>query len=241
MGTPVSEIYNLAAELLLKEANGDLSFDLFNEFSPSAELKVMEWITGDMAGQQPPEPYVTQKNRDWLTPFIEKFPTTVNQGMIIRPDNYYGFENMYLLGAYNTPTECDNEDEETEQQLQCNTPIELLDAVQFYVRCNTYIEGLQPSFKRPIAKEIGRKFEFLPKDLGSIVLEYYRYPKFAKIVPTVDPVYNTEIIDVNASTNYEWDLKTKNLLVYFIVDAVANRTSNQAQKQFNELSKDIRK
>lgn len=241
MGTPVSDVYNLAVQLLLKEANGELSFELFNELSPSAELKVMDWITGDIKGQQPPEPYNTQKNKDWLSPFIEPFSTSVVSGKITRPENYYGFENMYLLGAYNTPTDCDNEDEETEQQTQCNTPIELLDGSQFYVRCNTYIDGLQPSFTKPIAKEIGKQFEFIPKDLGSIVLEYYRYPKFAKIVSTIDSVFMNEVIDVNASTNYEWDLKTKNLLVYFIVDSFANRTSNQAQKQFNDLSKDIRK
>lgn len=89
---------------------------------------------------------------------------------------------MYLLGDYQGDDYKKCEEEESENKSECNTPIELLDAGQFYVRCNTYIDGLQPSFKEPIAKAIGKDFEFNPKDIGSVVLARFKDRTFLKSV-----------------------------------------------------------
>lgn len=230
---PVGNIFNGVADEILKEANGELPFDLFNRLSQLAELDLIDWLSGDIRGPNPPEPYTTQKDRDWLTPFIKKFPTHAVNGAITRPSDFYGTENIYLLGDYNEQTDCSNEDA---VKSDCNIPVSVLDGDQYYARCNTYIKGLKPSFKKPIAKMVGNTFEFLPSDCGSLVLEYYRYPKFAQIVSMHDAQYNEDFIDVNASTNYEWDLKASGILIYFIVDRFANRTSNKSMKESNMVT-----
>lgn len=230
-----SSVYQDIIDNLNVETNGQFSIPMFNRYSRRAELSIIDWITGSILGNQPPEPYLTQKNKDILAPFIKKFPTHAVGGRISRPADYYGYENMFGMGNYQTTTECDDEDDDT-QQSQCNTPIVLLDGAQFNVRCRTYIEGQEPSFKEPIVKEIGKEFEFEPKDIGSVTLEYYRYPVFANIVPKIDPQYNDEVPDEALTTNYEWDEKARPLLIWFITDMFANRTSNQSMKQFNQAT-----
>lgn len=229
---PVASVYQKVADQIMTDSNGELSFEWFNRNSPLAELKLIDWITGDIEGKKPPEPYTTQKDKDWASPFIKKFPTHIVGGEITRPDNYYGYENMYVLG-YLRQTQCDEDDNQPPPQDTGNVPIDLLDGEQFTQRQRTYIEELKPSFKKPIAKAVGKNFEFFPKDLGSITLEYYRYPVYAKIISELDTQYNQEVINEATSTNYEWDEKAMPILVWFIVDMFANRTSNQSMKQFN--------
>lgn len=234
----IISLFNDAQDAILPSANGELTISLYNRYSRLGELFIIDWITGDIAGQQPPEPYLTQKNKDWCAPFIEKITGQVAAGTFPRPKNYYGFENMYMLGQYGRKTNkcAEDEDKPYDVNYDLNTPIELLDGGQFTVRSKTYINGLQPSFTKPIAKVVGRNFEFLPKDLGSIGLEYYRYPKFGQIVPMIDQNFNEEVPDPNNSINYEWDENVRGMLLWFIVDRFSNRTSNQAMKQFNQAS-----
>lgn len=231
-----SEVYQKVADNLLKEANAEMSYALFNRYSKLAELDFIDWLSGDVRGVNPPEPYTTQKNRDYLSPFIEPYPKQVEDGRIPFPSDYYLFDNMVLLGNYSIPnSECDesNEDKPYDVLRDSNTPIEILDGNQFTVRCNTYIKGLQPSFTKPIAKEVGKYFEFMPKDLGSIKLWYIRYPKFADIVTKIDTQFMEEVVDEDLTTNYEWDAKAIPALIWFIVNRFADRTSNKAQKEFN--------
>lgn len=243
MSIKVISILEDVNDALSPQSNGEISIPLFNRYSKRAELILMDIATGDWKGQQLPEPYTTQKVKDFCAPFIFPFPTNVQDGKIPFPKDYYGFENMVLLGVYGRKKSCTDEEENSEYDVldDSNTPIELLDGSQFTARCNTYIKLLKPSFKKPIAKIVNNTFEFMPKDLGSIKLEYYRYPKFAEITPTIDTTYNQEIPDPNNSQDYEWDEKARGLLIYFIVDLFANRTSNKAMKEFNNDSKDTRK
>jgi hypothetical protein len=227
----ISSVYQDVQDALLKEANGDIPISIYNRLSKLAELKLLDWITGDIAGRKPPEPYLTQKDKDWASPFITKFPTHIEGGEITRPVNYYGFENLYVLGAALQTVDC--EDEEPVVIDNGNTPIELLDGGQFTERQRTYIDELKPNYKNPIAKMVGTKIEFFPKDLGSITLEYYRYPKFGEVKSILDTQYNEEVPDEATSINYEWDEKARPALIWFIVDMFSNRISNQAVKQFN--------
>lgn len=236
---PVKSVLDSVNDALLTQANGELSIDLFNRFSPLVELDLIDWISGDITGRVPPEPYQTQKDRDFLTPFLVKLPANAAGGFINRPADYYLYDNMYMIGRFNNKTECaenEGEDKSYDISKDSNTPIELLDGSQFYTRCNTYIDELKPSFNKPISKEVGKTFEFMPKDIGSLTLEYIRYPVFAKIVKAIDPDYNNEIVNETLSDNYEWDLKAMPILIWFFVDRFANRTSNQSMKQFNNLS-----
>lgn len=233
---PVTTIYDGATAMLLKEANGEMSYELFNILSPLVETDLVDWITGDITGIAPPAMYSNQKDRDFISNFITKFSASAVNGKIKRPDDYYLFDDINLLGNYGElQPDCENEVEYL-AVTECNTSISLLDADQFTARCNTYIKGLKPSFKKPIVKQVGIDFEFMPKDIGSVELTYIRYPKFAKIVTVFNNTYGVEEIDVANSLNYEWDFKAAPLLIWFLVDRFSNRTSNQAQKQFNQAS-----
>lgn len=225
------------ADLVLKDANGEMSYESFNRYSKHGELRLMDWITGDITGQNPPEPYITQKNKDWAATFIKKYPAQVIDGIISRPKDYYGFENLYMVGSYiRKNSDCNDDEPEYDPSNESNQVIELLDGVEFNRRSTTHIKLLRPSFKKPIAKSVGDNFEFIPKDIGAVKLEYYRYPKFAEVKTKVDELYNNEVPDPLTSINYEWDEKARTILIWFIIDAYANRNSNQAMKQFNQAT-----
>lgn len=213
--------------------NGELGILQFTRLSRRAEISLFNWLTGDPAGIQPPTPYLTQKNKDWLSPFITKFPAHVVDGFITRPANYAAYENFYRLGS-GTNSDCD--EDETVSQDECNIAIELLDGQKFYQRCNTFIEGLKPSLNKPIAKMIGNTFEVLPKDLGSVTLEYIRRPKYAEIKTKVDVVYNEVVPDPLTSIDYEWQEEVRDVLIYIITDYYANNTRENAIKEFNMIT-----
>lgn len=224
----VSEVYTSSLDRINKDENSYMSIAMFNRFSKLAELRILDWLSGDVANEKPPIPFLSQKNKDWLSLFIAKYPAHVTSGAISKPVDYYVYDNLYKLGSP-LPADCD---EDISDKESCNTPIEILDNDAFNIRCNTYIEELKPRNK-PIAKEIGDGFEFAPRDLGSVTLEYIRLPKFANIVSKPDPVYNDEVPDENASTNYEWPEFALEPLVYFISDLFFNHTREKAGKEFN--------
>lgn len=225
----ISEIYNaVVLDDINGVENGDVSFSRFNRLSKRAENRMLDFLSGDVENIKPPTPYTSQKDKDWLSPYINKHPVQVIKGLITKPVGYYGWENAYLLRSSNDTTTCDESDIPVPG---CNTSIELLDGDKFYERCNTYIEGLQPSFKKPIAKEIGNTFEFLPQDLGSITLEYLKYPTYGKIVPKMDDEFNEEVIDEALSTNYQYDEWARELLIYFIAEAFGIHTRENAIQQ----------
>lgn len=229
----VVSVYNdVVKDTANADQNGHLGYEQFTRISRRAELNLISWLTGSVDNQRVPIPYLSQKNKDWIAPFIKKKSGQVTGGVFQRPDDYYQYENFYRLGA-RIASDCE-EDEDVNPD-EGNTPIELLDGQQFYERSRTRIESLKPSLLKPIAKEVGRTFEVLPLDLGSVTLEYIRYPLFGSIVGTIDPVYNEEI--PGTVVDYEWDENAREMLVWFIVDTFSNNTREQALKQFNSASK----
>lgn len=215
-----------------KFENGNLSIPMFSRLSRIGELWLIDWLTGDTAAQQPPAPYLSQKNKDWLAPLIKKFPVNIVNGSFTRPADYYQYENMYRIAA---PTS-DCEDENPDYAEVPNANITLLDGAKFNERSTTYISELKPSMGKAIAKQVGKDFEFFPKDLGPVVLEYIRYPVFAELKSKMDTVYNEEVPDDATSINYEWDENARPLLVWKITDLFFNHTREQAGKQFNAAS-----
>lgn len=224
-------LYEDVKDAVNKDQNGDLSIGMFNRLSRRAELRIIDWLTGDVAGIQPPEPWATQKNKDWLSPLLLKFATQSKDGYINKPEDYYRYDNFYIKGT-RASIDCDDESAGD----TCNTPIEILDGDKFNYRCGTYIEGLKPSLQKPIAKIIGNEFELQPQELGSVVLEYVRYPKFASIASKHDNVYNETIPDPANSQHYEWGEWAREPLIYFITNYFADHTREKAIKEFNNAT-----
>lgn len=228
----VNDLWLDVLDKINEPSNGQLPVSRFNRYLWLAQLRCMDWLSGDVAGVIPPTPYLAQKNKDWLSPFITPYPVQVVNGVVTKPEDYYGWENGYLLGDYNVNVKCD----EDVVNDGCNIPIELLDGDKYFMRCNTFIEGLKPSFQKPIAKEIGNTFEFLPTDLGSITIEYYRLPVKAQLVVKIDTILNDEVYDPIASVNLEWSAFAEDVIAWFVADQFFNFVSNQAGKTFNTLT-----
>lgn len=213
------------------DQNGELSYDQFTRLSKRAELLLLDWISGGVTNERLPIPYVSQKNKDWLSPFITKYEKQVAaDGTIPRPADYYQYDNFYRIGS-KQGADCEDEDLPPDE---CNTPIEMLDGQQFYERCHTYIEELQVSLDKPICKLIGDKFEIAPKDIGSVCLEYIRKPVPGSITGKIDPLFNEEVPDV--VVDYEFDDWAIPYLIFFITDMFSNKTREQALKNFNQSS-----
>lgn len=214
-----------------KWGSGYMSIDMFNRLSKRAELSIIDWLSGDVAGLQPPEPWSTQKNRDWLSPFITKSQQQVIKGYIERPPDYYLYDNFSRVGS-TLVNDCDEEPDPDE----CDTPITVLAGDKFNQRCITYIKDKKPSYKKPIGKIAGELIEVRPKDLGVVTLEYVRYPKFAQLGKTFDTTYNEEVPDPNNSSNYEWGEWARPVLVWYITNYFADHTRERALKEFNNAT-----
>lgn len=231
----VIEVFNAVQDQIHAPQNGELTYDDFNLRSKIAELKMLGWLTGNPdAGVQGPTPYDNQKSRDWLTPLIKTIPLDASEGKIIRPDDYYQYENSYVVIMECGCTDkdickCDIEDTKKKR-----FPVDMLEGQQFYNRVNTNIKLEQPSLKKPIAKQKGKKFEFYPEDIGTVELEYISYPsQYGKIVGMIDKKYNQEVPDLSLSKNYVWDDWALDVLAWFIVDGFANRTRDTTLKNMN--------
>lgn len=238
---PIKEVFeDVVLDNVNSSENGDLGMLMYNRLSRRAENRLHDYLTGDIENIKPPTPYTDQKLRDILSPFITKYSVNVNNGVINRPEDYYTFDNLVMLGNYDKKiTNSDDEDEEAENTEGCNTVIELLESSQFDMRCKTFVEGLQPSFTKPIARLVGRTIEFMPKDIGSVILQYIRYPVYGKIVPKIDEQFNDQVIDETASTNYEHDEFARELLVFFITDTFAIHTREKALKEQNMVTQKL--
>lgn len=212
------------------DQNGQLSYAQFSRLSRRAETLLLDWISGGVTNERLPIPWVSQKNKDWLSPFIVKYPKQVTDGTIIKPEDYYQYENFYRIGS-KEGADCEDEEVQTDD---CNTPIEILDGQQFYERCHTYIEELKVSLDKPICKLIGNKFEIMPKDIGSVCLEYIRRPIPGSITGKNDPIFNEEIPDI--VVDYEWEEWARPFLIFWICDMYSNNTREQALKVFNQQS-----
>lgn len=225
----------------INKDGGYLSGSEFNGLSKRGELKFVDWISGKLSGDVP-QPYTTQKVRDWLSVITIGWRTQVVQGRVTKPGDYYMWENAFLLGDYYKTPDCDEDDEEGNEPdgtvvSDCNIPIELLSNSSFYNRCNTSIKGLQPSFTKPICKMVGKEIEFAPKDLGSITVEYIRYPVYGELKMKFDPVYNDMVPDPLTTVPYEWPEFAREYLIWFMIDLFSNSTREQALKVVNDASK----
>lgn len=237
MISAISLYEDVAKDLVNQDQNGPFTFEKFNRISWRSQLRVIDWLTGNAKeGAVPPAP-INNKNRDFLSQFIVKVTGQVTNGKFTKPSDYYTWQSGSRPGAL-PKTNCEEDcDEDEVPASDCGIPITLLGLDQFNDRCNTYIDELKPSFLKPIAKKVGNNFEFVPKDLGPVEIEYVRYPVRAEIKTKFDPLYNDVVPDENATINFEWDEWARELLIWFIGDTWSNWSREQALKQFNAASK----
>lgn len=220
-------VYDDIKDSINRWESGYWSIDMFNRLSRRAELKILDWLSGDVSAQLPPEPWLTQKNKDWLSPLITSLPVNVVNGRFNKPVDYYRYEGSETIGS-KIESDCD----ETTTD-QCDRNITMLDGDKYNQRCNTYVKDKRPSFKKPIAKMEGNEIFVTPADLGSARLKYIRYPIFSQLGKTMDLTYNDEVPDPNNTIHYEWGEWARELLIWFITDMFSNHTREQALKQFN--------
>lgn len=216
----VITLYDTVADKVKQEQNGVLSISSFNIKLKSACLWLLDYISGDLEGQKPPEPYTTQKDVDYLSQFVTTQKGVTEDSEFPVPENYYLFQNMSVLGSYKDEL-CGDPITVT----GCDTPIELLDSAMFDKRCQTYIKSLKPSIKKPIAKIEGGLFVLNPGDLGSIKLVYVRYPISGEVKVVYNNTYGQDEPDPLTSIDCEFGEWARNLLVWKISQdyAVANR------------------
>ena len=244
MSIPISSIYDDVRQGIGKE-QGELTISDFNRISKLAENRIIEWGTGKIEGNTLPQMYTTQKVKDFVSKFITEFKAVPVNGRITRPSNYLTYENMYILslkdsGCEDEENSCDDNDEqETDTSGIIKTEVEILDGDEFRIRAKSKIKNMAPSLRKPIAKQVGFDFEFLPDGLGGVVLEYIRYPIYAVAVGMMDDEYNIEVIDPNASTDYEWNENARNLLVDIMVDYFSNEVRDGNLKNMNAATKQM--
>lgn len=237
MPITAASIYNDVTFSLNKSEGGWTSADDFNNCSWLGQLALLDWLSGDISGIVPPEPYLTQKNNDWLSPFLVEYPIQVIAGKITIPTDYYMYESYRKLnGTLTTDCECDEDDN---GKIFCDTPIELLTTSQYDARCKTWISDLKPSFEKPICTRIGNYLKHNPVDIGSTVLVYKRYPKRAEIAITQDPITHGEL--VTSLVDYEWDEYARGILSWFITRQISLHIREQALfLENNAMGKTIR-
>lgn len=222
----VIEVYQDCSDLINVEENGQFDYSMFNRFSWMGQLTFLDWLSGDVSGVAPPEPYRTQKLRDYLSNFVTKYPVNIVNGFFTRPADYYLYQDLYGLSG---DVECDDDT----PMVVNKVPITLLSNSKFYTRVSTYIQSLKPTQINPISKQVGKTFEFNPYDVGSVTLEYIRLPQRAFIATVKDAVFNQPIPDIPNCIDFEWDEFARKPLVWYIVDSFANRNREQALKTFN--------
>lgn len=226
----IISLYHDVIDRTATEQNGEMGIEKFNRYNRLGGLRMLDFISGDISGITPPEPYSTEKVRDWLSLFITTDTKQVQSGTSPKPENFYRYESLSMIGDYR--------DEVCGKDVLVsngNTPIELLDALQFDSRCQTYIKSLKPSAKKPIAKMVGSEFHYMPKDVGSVKLEYVRYPIFGEIKIKFDAVYNEQVPDPATSIDSEFPDYARELIVYFITKLYSAGTRERALVEQNEV------
>jgi hypothetical protein len=226
----IISLYNDVLDRTATEQNGSITIEKFNRFNRIAELRMLDYLSGDVEGVKPPEPYTTSKLRDWLSIFVKPFTAQVQDGYFTRPEDFYRVESNSIIGDYR--------DEVCGKDVLVsngNTPIDILPSEQFEYRCQTYIKRLKPSAKKPIGRIVGTTIETMPVDLGSVKLYYVRYPVFGEIKVMVDQLYNNEVPNQATSINSEWPEFARNFILYFIVQQYPVSTRERALVEQNEL------
>lgn len=226
----IISLYKDVFDRTAAEQNGSITIDKFNRYEKLAELRLLDYLSGDIEGVKPPEPYATAKLRAWLSKFIAKKPVLVVNGAFQKPADFYRDDRAAIIGSY-----LDEVCGKIVTITGANTPIEILDGPQFDYRCNTYIKSLRPSARKPIGTLVGDTVETMPRDLGSIMFYYIRYPVYGEVKVKIDPIYNDEVPDPATSKDNEWPEFAREFLIYFMTEMYTAGTRERAGAEVNQV------
>lgn len=233
----ISLYEDAARDAANKDENSTFDYGMFNRMMRRASNRTLSYITGDTMGITLPFAYPTEKAKGFISYLITPYKQQVTDGLMAKPSDFYMFENMYEMYLKETGCEdakdCDDESNGVNEVLY--RIIEVLDGQQFNVRSTTNIELLKPKNK-PIAKEVGNDFEFLPKDIANVRLDYIRYPIVGEVVSVYDATYNDQIASPTLSTDTEWPEWARELIIYFLVNSFADHTSQKSLKEDNVIT-----
>lgn len=229
-----------ARDAVNKDENGPASYEMFNRVIIRASNRLLNFLTGGTTGMDLPFTYSTEKAKGFISFLITPYKQQVIDGVMEKPADYYSYENLEAMSLKDDGCEPDKDcdDESNGVNKIIYTPIELLDGQQFTERSRTNIELLKPENK-PIAKEVGKNFEFLPLDIANVKLEYVRYPIAGEIKWVPDTQFNDLIADPATSIDTEWPEWARELLLFFMTDSFANKTSQASLKQNNIVTAQI--
>ena len=233
----ISIYQDAARDAANKDENSTFDYEMFNRMIRRASNRTISYITGDTMGEVLPFAYSTEKAKGFISYLITPYKQQVVDGLMAKPSDFYMFENMYEMSLKDNGCEpdkgCDDESNGVNEIIY--RTIELLDGQQWNIRSTTNIELLKPKNK-PIAKEVGNDFEFLPKDIANVRLDYIRYPIVGEIVSVYDATYNDQIADPTLSTDTEWPEFAREMLIYFLVNSFADHTSQKSLKEDNVIT-----
>lgn len=205
---------------------GRFSIDLFNRYSKLAEITLLDWLTfkeGQGRKQvDPPAPWLTQKDKDWLQPFLVEYMAYVPKDGLPIPKDYYTYEDMRALSV-----DCgDNLDE---------NKIDMVTSQNFSTRRKSTIPGMSTM----ICEQVDNRFRFNPAEIGDVKLIYIRFPKYANVVKAIDQTFNTEIPAASGHVNYEWHEGVRSILIHNIASRFLVKQKDQAGLQLNGAAEDL--
>ena len=233
----INSLYLDVLDDLNKNENGYMSVVQFNRYVKRAGLDMLKVLTGEMpVSQNMPMPFDTQKLKDYLYQFFEQFETV---GDFVLPSNYYNWQYLYKLGVSSVAdcetgviTKVDPKDK----------PIPILSEDDFNGRKNSFIEGLQPTGKSPIAcittlNGNQKGVKVAPTNSGSIRLVYVRYPIYGELKTVLDTTFNQPVYDPATSIDCEFNDYARNYLVWNISGKFLTHIREQGAKQLNMAEK----
>lgn len=236
----ISVYEDWARDNVNKDENGPASYEMFNRVIVRASSRLLNFLTGGTTGMDLPFTYSTEKAKGFVSFLITPYKQQVIDGTMAKPSDYYSYETLEAMSLKDDG--CGPEKDCTDESNGVNEiiykPIELLDGQQFTERARTNIELLKPKNKF-IAKEVGKNFEFLPLDIANVKLEYVRYPIAGTVNSIFNAQFNDQIADPVTSIDTEWPEWARELLLFFMTDVFANKTSQASLKQNNIVTAQI--
>lgn len=234
MPIKVETLFIAVSQQTNSDENGQL-FTCFNPFLEMAELAIMDWLTGklDKNGSPFPAPskFLTQKNKDFLSPFIVKKDDNFKEGIIAVPKDYYTFESLRVAWL--------NKDCDSNGAPYNWHDVTLLNSDKVANRLNSSIAGIKPTEERPIAERIATDLVLHPENMdGQHKLIYIRYPKFGKYVTKIDTRFNDAVYDEANSSDLEWEQSLMNYFVDKIMEYFSIRNGAVEQFQMGQQTKE---
>ena len=170
----INEAYRLVTDIANKQQGiGFLTPDIFNTYADRAQMQVVQRNLKILDG--------TQQVTDIMKSLFTEVILNVNpQGWCDFPEDYLRFAAMrkywYSGEIGQDPLE---------------VPVEEVTAAMWGERISSQLR--KPTYRFPVCTLTHEWIEFYPKNIGSVILDYYKYPiapKYGYVVVNNRPVYD---------------------------------------------------